>query len=97
MSSLRRVTISRMASVLYANPLFEARFSELYRDPARQVNTARFLFLDPRARTFYPDWDAMALELVAALHGEAGRNPYDRGLSDLIGLLSTRSEEFRIQ
>ena len=26
---------------------------------------------------------------------EAGRNPYDRGLTDLVGELSTRSEEFR--
>ena len=29
------------------------------------------------------------------LRTEAGRNPYDRGLSDLIGELSTRSETFR--
>ena len=32
---------------------------------------------------------------VAALRAEAGRNPYDRGLTDLVGELSTRSEEFR--
>jgi transcriptional regulator with XRE-family HTH domain len=82
--------------VLYANPLFEALHSELYRDPARPVNTGRFLFLDPRARTFYMDWETTAKDIVAALHGEAGRNPYDRALSDLIGLLSTRSEEFRV-
>jgi len=31
----------------------------------------------------------------AALRIEAGRNPYDRGLTDLVGELSTRSEEFR--
>ena len=83
--------------ILYANPLFEALHSELYRDPARPVNTARFLFLDPRARTFYVDWETLMRDAVAALHGEAGRNPYDRALSDLIGLLSTRSEEFRVQ
>lgn len=97
MADLPAFVRSGRGDVLYANPLFEALFSELYRDPARPVNTARFLFLDPRARTFYPDWEAMAIELVAALHGEAGRNPYDRALSDLIGLLSTRSEEFRVQ
>jgi transcriptional regulator with XRE-family HTH domain len=82
--------------VLYANPLFEALHSELYRDPARPVNTGRFMFLDPRARTFYVDWEMLAKDVVASLHGEAGRNPYDRALSDLIGLLSTRSEEFRV-
>jgi transcriptional regulator with XRE-family HTH domain len=81
--------------ILYANPLFEALHSELYRDPARPVNMARFLFLDPRARTFYADWETTARDMVAALHGEAGRNPFDRELSNLIGILSTRSEEFR--
>ena len=77
--------------ILYANPLFEALHSELYRDPARPVNTGRFMFLDPRARSFYIDWETTAKDVVASLHGEAGRNPYDRALSDLIGLLSTRS------
>ena len=32
--------------------------------------------------------------MVAALRTEAGTNPYDRELSDLVGELSTRSEEF---
>lgn len=82
--------------ILYANPLFEALHSELYRDPARPVNAGRFMFLDPRARTFYADWETTSRDVVASLHGEAGRNPYDRALSDLIGLLSTRSEEFRV-
>ena len=55
------------------------------------------MFLDPRARSFYADWEKAAHDIVAALRGEAGRNPYDRALSDLVGLLSTRSEEFRVQ
>ena len=54
------------------------------------------MFLDPRARTFYADWERAAHDVVAQLRGEAGRNPYDRTLSDLIGLLSTRSDEFRV-
>ena len=83
------------SDILYANPLFEALYSDMYRDPARPANAARFLFLDPRARTFYPDWDTLIRDSVASLRSEAGRNPYDRGLSDLVGLLSTRSEEFR--
>jgi hypothetical protein len=82
--------------ILYTNPLAEAFHAELFRDPVRPPNSARFLFLDPQARTFYPDWDTIAHDVVAALRGEAGRNPYDRPLSDLIGQLSTRSEEFRV-
>jgi hypothetical protein len=53
------------------------------------------VFLDSRARTFYPDWEKAAGDTAAVLRAEAGRNPYDRGLSDLIGQLSTRSNEFR--
>jgi transcriptional regulator with XRE-family HTH domain len=82
--------------ILYANPLLEALYSEHFRDPTRPVNSARFMFLDPRARTFFPDWETNMQDSVAALRGEAGRNPYDRALSDLVGLLSTRSEEFRV-
>jgi len=82
--------------ILHANQLANALYSEQFRDPVRPPNSARFLFLDPRARTFYIDWDNVAHDVVAALRGEAGRNPYDRALTDLIGLLSTRSDEFRM-
>jgi transcriptional regulator with XRE-family HTH domain len=53
------------------------------------------VFLDPRATTFYADWERVANDVVAVLRAEAGRDPYDRDLSDLIGELSTRSELFR--
>jgi transcriptional regulator with XRE-family HTH domain len=82
--------------ILYANPLATALYSEQFRDPVRPPNSARFLFLDPHARTFYLEWETVAHDVVAALRGEAGRNPYDRALTDLIGLLSTRSDEFRV-
>lgn len=62
--------------------------------PARPANTARFVFLDPRAAGFFVDWDRVASEVVATLRSQAGRDPYGRGLSDLVGELSTRSEEF---
>ena len=45
----------------------------------------------------FPDWETNMRDAGAALRGEAGRNPYHRGLSDLVGLLSTRSEEFRTE
>jgi transcriptional regulator with XRE-family HTH domain len=83
--------------ILYANSLGEALYSEHFRDPVRPPNSARFAFLDPRARTFYVDWERTVHDMVAALRGELGRHPYDRSLSDLVGLLSTRSEEFRVE
>jgi len=81
--------------LLAANQLGVALFAPIYADPARPPNTARFLFLDPQATEFFGDWDTVANDTVALLRAEAGRDPYDRGLSDLIGELSTRSQEFR--
>jgi transcriptional regulator with XRE-family HTH domain len=83
--------------ILYANPLLAALYSEQFSDPVQPPNTARFTFLDPRARRFYADWERAAHDVVAQLRGEAGRNPYDRTLSDLVGQLSTRSDEFRVR
>jgi transcriptional regulator with XRE-family HTH domain len=37
--------------ILYANPLAEALYSDVIRDPVRPPNSARFLFLDPRAES----------------------------------------------
>ncbi|MGA9161019.1 MAG: hypothetical protein WB297_09185 [Actinomycetota bacterium] len=45
----------------------------------------------------YVEWENIANEVVALLRGEAGRDPFDRRLSDLIGELSARSEEFRVR
>jgi transcriptional regulator with XRE-family HTH domain len=83
--------------ILYANRLATALYSPAFADSGRPVNLARFAFLDPRSAEFYPNWDDAASTTVALLRTEAGRNPYDKGLCDLIGQLSTRSEEFRIR
>jgi MmyB-like transcription regulator ligand binding domain/Helix-turn-helix domain len=80
--------------ILDANPLGRALYLEMF-DGQERPNAARFVFLDPRARDFYLDWDRIARDVVATLRSAAGRNPYDRDLSDLVGELSTRSDEFR--
>jgi hypothetical protein len=80
---------------LAANRLGYALYSELFNDPVRPVNSARFMFLNPRSRNFYPNWEHIAENTVANLRGAAGRNPYDEKLSNLIGELSTRSDDFR--
>jgi transcriptional regulator with XRE-family HTH domain len=81
--------------ILAENELGRALYSELYATPARPVNTARFVFLDPRAEASYGDWDRVATETVAILRSAAGRDPSDRDLSDLVGELATQSEAFR--
>ena len=71
--------------ILAANRLGYALYSEAYLDPARPVNIARFVFLSPRARAFFLNWESAANDTVAILRTEAGRNPYDQGLTNLVG------------
>lgn len=85
-----------------ANPLGYAFYAPLYPDPehpdpSRPVNFVQFCFLDPRAHEFYPDWNSMADNAVNLLRTDAGRDPYDRGITDLVGELCTRSEDFRVR
>jgi transcriptional regulator with XRE-family HTH domain len=81
--------------VLAINPLGRALYSPVFDDPARPANLARFCFLDPQSRDFYPDWDDVAQATVALLRAEAGRDPCNGELTDLVGELATRSLEFR--
>ena len=81
--------------ILGANPLGRAVFAPIFDTAAATPNLARFIFLDAAAQQFYRDWHALAGDTVALLRAEAGRDPYDRALTDLIGELSTRSEVFR--
>ena len=83
--------------ILATNKLGEALYSEILANPRRPANTARFCFLDPRATTFFVDWEQTADNSVAVLRAEAGRNPHDPDLTNLIGELSTQSEDFRVR
>jgi transcriptional regulator with XRE-family HTH domain len=82
---------------LAGNVLGHALYSEIFRDPVRPANTVRFTFLSPRARDFFADWEATADSSVAILRAAAGRDPHDKALSDLVGELATRSEDFRVR
>jgi hypothetical protein len=81
--------------ILATNTLGWALHSPMFDSPRRPANFARFQFLDPRARDFYPDWEGAANITVALLRAEAGRYPSDAQLRELVGELSTVSEEFR--
>ena len=103
--SVRRILDSMVTSpayvrnarldILAVNRLGAALFSPVLSSPAQPANNARFLFLDPAAREFYHGWERQAQDVVALLRTEAGQHPHDKGLSNLIGELSTRSENFR--
>jgi transcriptional regulator with XRE-family HTH domain len=89
-------TVSNMrCDYLAANQLGRALYAPLFESHEQPPNSARFTFLDPAAQDFFVDWEKAAKDLVAALRSMAGRNPYDRALSNLVGELSTRSDAFR--
>jgi transcriptional regulator with XRE-family HTH domain len=79
--------------ILAANHLGRALFAPMF-ESAAPANMARFTYLNPRAKDFHAEWSRIAGECVAALRAQAGRDPFDRELADLVGELSTRSEEF---
>jgi hypothetical protein len=58
-------------------------------------NYAHYLFLDSRAKTFHRDFDNARHNVVALLHAATAQDPYDRELIEIVGTLSTQSEEFR--
>ncbi|MCZ2830837.1 helix-turn-helix transcriptional regulator [Modestobacter sp. VKM Ac-2986] len=87
--------------IVAANDLGRALYSPVYESPVagaaqkQHANIARFQFLDPAARDFHLEWAAAADTTVAIMRTEAGRDPHNRALTDLVGELVTRSEEFR--
>lgn len=88
--------------ILGTNLLGRALYAPVYDSPTRTSeasppNLARFQFLDPAARELFPDAEKSAATCVQLLRAEAGRDPHDRFLTELVGELSTRSDDFRIR
>jgi len=83
--------------ILAANVLGRAVYAPIFAEQITPPNNARFVFLNANATEFFRDWDKIANDTVALLRAEAGRDPYERALSDLVGELSTRSDEFRVR
>ncbi len=82
-------------NLLALNALGRAFYSPVIGAGGRVPNLARFQFLDPASREFYPDWELFAQMCVGIMRAEAGRDPHDRVMQDLVGELSTQSETFR--
>src|SRR5699024_7658704 len=81
--------------LLAVNPLARAYYAELYDMPGRVPNIARHAYVDARARAVHPDRDGCGAIPLASLRPDAARDPHTKELHDLIGELSTRSDEFR--
>lgn len=77
------------------NRLARALYTPVLADPRRPANTTRFVYLNPAAQDFFVDWERIARDAASYLRIEAGRNPHDPALIELIGELSTQSQLFR--
>ena len=78
------------------NQLGRAMHAALYDSAGSDTpNFARFTFLDlDAAHDFYPNWELAADTCVAILHTEAGRDPHDKDLHDLVGELRPEAGTF---
>ncbi|WP_244190489.1 hypothetical protein [Streptomyces caeruleatus] len=85
--------------VIAHNALGRALHAPMFESPTvderGRANFARYPFLDAGSQDFFVDWEAGAAATVALLRAEAGREPHDRALRELIGELSTVSADFR--
>ncbi|WP_280401146.1 helix-turn-helix transcriptional regulator [Nocardia carnea] len=85
------LVLGRYLDVLAANPLAAA----VNTCSVPGVNQVRMVFLDPRARDIYPNWNQIAADTVASLRATAGTDLDDPRLTELVGELSLKSDEFR--
>jgi transcriptional regulator with XRE-family HTH domain len=84
--------------IVAMNQLARALYAPVLAGPRRPANTTRFVYLEPDvAEQFFVDYDRIAKDAAAMLRLEAGRNPHDQALIELVGELSTQSELFRRQ
>jgi transcriptional regulator with XRE-family HTH domain len=95
MTDMPAIVQNERADIVAMNPLARALYSGLISGSDGPLNHARYIHLDPGSQTYYRDWDKVASDSAAMLHVTAARNPFDSELSNLIGELATRSEDFR--
>lgn len=95
MSEIPAIVQNGRMDIVATNPLGRALFSELFMEASGPPNFARFLFLDPRARSAYRHWSDSTEQIVALLRAASGRTPWDAALRELIEELTDRSREFR--
>ncbi|MFD5912852.1 helix-turn-helix transcriptional regulator [Streptomyces massasporeus] len=87
--------LDMVATNALARALFAPMIDSAVTNERGRPNFARFYFLERGSHDFVEDWDAAAKITVALLRAEAGRYPNDRALRELVGELSTVSDEFR--
>lgn len=86
--------LGRRTDVLATNRMAAALYTDFDRLPPKHRNYARWMFLDPDARSLFVDWEDQARASVESLRFEVGRDPDDRATADLVAELREQSREF---
>lgn len=85
----------RRTDVLASNRLAKALLTDFERFPARERNLLRWMVLNDEAKSLFANWAVQTREVVGTLRLDAGRNPDDRALAELVGELAVKSDDFR--
>lgn len=84
------MVLGKAYDVLAGNPLAYALFDGFRHGPNLLVK----VFLDPRARTFYPDWDLAASNTVAGFRVRHGASPHDPRVREVLQTVRAHSPDF---
>ncbi|KZM74399.1 helix-turn-helix transcriptional regulator [Nocardia terpenica] len=95
LTGMPALVMDRRMDILAWNQLATELFVNFAELPAAERNMVRLLFLDPRVRSRYRDWAAVAADAVARVRTAAAEYPDDTRLTTLIGELSIRDADFR--
>ncbi|MEV7870011.1 hypothetical protein AB0P17_28875 [Streptomyces sp. NPDC088124] len=82
--------------VLAANSLAQALYAPFFADPGPSGQPCPLRVPRPPARDFCLKWEQGADDTVAVLRTEAGRDPYDRAMTGLIGDLHPNFETMEL-
>lgn len=89
------MVLGRRMDILAWNPMAAALLVDFSEVPEKRRNYIWLLFTDPKMKSVHAEWEKTARSCVAMLRKEAGRNPQDQRMAQLIGELSMRDEDFR--
>jgi transcriptional regulator with XRE-family HTH domain len=95
MTTSPAIVMNGSLDILAANPLGRALYAPVFDRATGVPNLARFIFFDTFSEQVFPQWQRMADEAVGLLQAEAARSPHSPGITQIVGELATRSEEFR--
>jgi len=87
--------VGKYLDLLAFNPMAGALLADVGRIPVAERNFVRMIFVDPRMKDLYADWEGMARTSVALLRMQALDNPTDPRLAALVGELSLSFPQFR--